>query len=52
VIGIIMVYFGHYRMPDIHLLQNVIIGAIFYIVAAIIGVVIGLLVFLGAIMKT
>ncbi len=52
VIGIIMFYFGHYRMPDIHLLQNVIIGAIFYIVAAIIGVVIGLLVFLGAIMKT
>ena len=52
VLGVLMVYFGHYMMPDVHLLQNVIIGAIFYINAAIIGVVIGLLIFLGAIMKT
>lgn len=52
VIGALMVYFAHYRMPQVHLLQNVILGAVFYIVAAVIGVVIGLLIFLGAIMKT
>jgi len=52
VIGIVVVYVGHYSMPQIHLLQNVILGAVFYILAALIGVVIGLLIFLGAIMKT
>lgn len=52
VVGLIVIFVTHYSMPSVHLLQNVIIGTIFYVVAAIIGAVIGLLIFLGAIMKT
>lgn len=51
-VGVAVVLVTHYSMPSVHLLQNVILGTIFYVVAAIIGAVIGLLIFLGAIMKT
>lgn len=52
VVGVIVVYITHFSMPSVHLLQNVILGTIFYVVAAVIGAIIGLLIFLGAIMKT
>jgi hypothetical protein len=39
-------------MPSVNLLNNVVLGTIFYVVAAAIGAVLGLLIFLGAIMKT
>lgn len=51
-IGAIVVLVTHYNMPSVHLLYNVILGTIFYVVAAIVGAVLGLLIFLGAIMKT
>jgi hypothetical protein len=52
VLGLVEIYVGHFLMPSIHLLQNVVLGTVFYVVAAVIGVAIGLLIFLGAIMKT
>lgn len=52
IVGVVVVLVTHYNMPSVHLLQNVILGTIFYVVAAAIGAVIGLLIFLGAIMKT
>jgi|ACXJ01.1.fsa_nt_gi uncharacterized membrane-anchored protein len=52
VIGLIIYLVTHFYMPGVGLLDNVIVGAVFYIVATIIGAAIGLLVFLGAIMKT
>lgn len=52
VVGAIVVYVTHYSMPSVGLLKNVIEGTILYVVASIIGAVLGLLVFLGAIMKT
>lgn len=52
VVGIIVVLLTHYSMPSVGLLKNVIEGTILYVVAAVIGAVLGLLVFLGAIMKT
>ncbi len=52
VVGLIVVLVTHYTMPSVGLLKNVIEGTILYVVASIIGAVLGLLVFLGAIMKT
>ena len=52
VVGAIVVLVTHYAMPSVNLLNNVILGTIFYVVAAVIGAVLGLLIFLGAIMKT
>ncbi|MCL4335760.1 MAG: hypothetical protein M1393_03050 [Candidatus Thermoplasmatota archaeon] len=51
-VGIAVVYVTHFTMPSVHLLYNVILGTLFYVLAAVIGAVIGLLIFLGAIMKT
>ncbi len=52
VVGVLVVLVTHYSMPSVGLLTNVIEGTILYVVAALIGAVLGLLVFLGAIMKT
>lgn len=52
VVGVIVVFVTHFTMPSVGLLKNVIEGTILYVVASIIGAVLGLLVFLGAIMKT
>lgn len=51
-VGIIVVLATHYYMPSVGLVKNVIEGTILYVVAAAVGAVLGLLVFLGAIMKT
>lgn len=51
-VGVIVVLITHYTMPSVGLLKNVIEGTILYVAASVIGAVLGLLVFLGAIMKT
>ncbi|MCL4323699.1 MAG: hypothetical protein M1498_04570 [Candidatus Thermoplasmatota archaeon] len=54
--GAILLGFITYYLSDftfhVSLVYDIILGAVFYLVAAIIGVVIGLLIFLAAIMKT
>lgn len=52
VIGLIIFLVTDYYMTSVGLLNNVIVGAFFYILATAIGAAIALLVFLGAIMKT
>ncbi len=44
--------FGSYPVLHISFVAQIFEPAVFYIVAALIGVIIGLLIFLGAIMKT
>lgn len=51
VVGIVTILGSDYAM-GISFVQAVVIPTVFYVVAAIIGAAIGLLVFLGAIMKT
>jgi lipopolysaccharide export LptBFGC system permease protein LptF len=51
VIGIFVIL-GSYDVFKVSFITEVLEPTVFYIIAAIIGVVIGLLVFLGAIMKT
>ncbi|MCL5791039.1 MAG: hypothetical protein M1375_03605 [Candidatus Thermoplasmatota archaeon] len=51
IIGFITYYLSDYVFK-LSLVNEVILGALFYLIAAIIGVVIGLLIFLAAIMKT
>lgn len=48
----IFVIIGSHDVFKVNFISDVLEPTIFYIIAAIIGVVIGLLVFLGAIMKT
>ncbi len=55
IVGIIFglfTIFGSYDIFHVSFIAQVLEPAIFYIIAAIIGVIIGLLIFLGAIMKT
>ncbi len=56
IVGAIIIGFITYYLSDfvfkVSLVDDVILGALFYLIAAIIGLVIGLLIFLGAIMKT
>ena len=56
IVGAVVIGFITYYLSDftfhVSLVDDIILGAVFYLVAAIIGVVIGLLIFLAAIMKT
>jgi hypothetical protein len=56
IVGGLVIGFLTYYLSDfvfkLSLVNEVILGALFYLIAAIIGVVIGLLIFLAAIMKT
>lgn len=56
IVGAIVLGLVTYFLSDFvfhfSLINEVVLGALFYLVAAIIGLVIGLLIFLGAIMKT
>lgn len=51
VVGAVTIFSSEYYL-HVGFVQNVIVATIFYVLAGIIGAVIGLLVFLGAIMKT
>ncbi|GGM67205.1 hypothetical protein GCM10007108_01600 [Thermogymnomonas acidicola] len=51
VVGVLDIYTAHPYF-GVSWVQEVLIGTVYYVVAAIIGAVIGLLIFLGAIMKT
>ncbi|MHB1623115.1 MAG: hypothetical protein ACYCR9_07860 [Cuniculiplasma sp.] len=54
--GAVILAFITYYLSDftfhVSLVYDIILGAFFYLIAAIIGIVIGLLIFLAAIMKT
>ncbi len=56
IVGAALLGFLTYYLSDFYfhdsLIEEVIIGALFYLIAAVIGMVIGLLIFLAAIMKT
>lgn len=56
IVGAIILGFVTYYLSDFlfhfSLINEVVLGALFYLVAAVIGVIIGLLIFLGTIMKT
>ena len=53
IVGLVTIFTAHdvFKLTN-GILQEVIIPTFFYVIAAVIGVVIGLLIFLGAIMKT
>ena len=53
VVGLVTIFTAHdvFKLTN-GILQEVVIPTFFYVIAAVIGVVIGLLIFLGAIMKT
>ncbi len=51
VLGLLTYYLSDFVF-HFSLVNEVILGALFYLVAAVIGLIIGLLIFLGAIMKT
>ncbi len=50
-LGLLSYYLSDFVF-HVSLINEIILGAVFYLLAAIIGVVIGLLIFLAAIMKT
>ena len=53
IVGLVTIFTAHdvFKLTN-GILQEVVIPTFFYVIAAVIGVVIGLLIFLGAIMKT
>ena len=51
ILGFLTYYLADFNF-HVSLIEEVIVGALFYLIAAIIGLAIGLLIFLGAIMKT
>jgi hypothetical protein len=56
IVGSIILMLITYFLSDFvfhfSLINEVVLGALFYLIAAVIGLIIGLLIFLGAIMKT
>ena len=52
IVAVAIYVLREYTFTGVTLFNEVIVGIIYYVVAAIIGIVIGLLIFLGAIMKT
>jgi hypothetical protein len=52
IVAVAIYVLREYTFTGVTLFNEVIVGIIYYVVAAVIGIVIGLLIFLGAIMKT